>query len=173
MTASRVPRHEPPHEAPVPSGLAATNGGRPGDPVVFPEVAPSLLRATVPAQASRAAGVRTLVTECLTHLRLSPEPLDNAVLACGELFANAVGHGSSGPADTITVTLERTGHELRVTVADCSAVLPRARITDLAAESGRGLAIVAALTDDWGIAPPDPGTTGKKVWFTLVLHGMP
>ncbi|MFG2477690.1 ATP-binding protein [Streptomyces fagopyri] len=173
MTASRFPRHERPHEAPVPSGLPSTSGVRPGDPGVIPVVPPGLLRATVPAHASRAAGVRTLVTECLTHLRLSPEPLDNAVLACGELFANAVGHGSSGPADTITVTLERAGHGLRVTVADCSAALPRARIADPAAESGRGLAIVAALTDDWGIAPPDPGTTGKKVWFTLVLHGMP
>ncbi|MFF2997829.1 ATP-binding protein [Streptomyces sp. NPDC057950] len=173
MTASGAPRREPPHDVPVPSGLPSASGVRPGEPAVFPVVPPGLLRATVPAQASRAAGVRTLVAECLARLRLPPEPLDNAVLATGELFANAVGHGSSGPADTITVTLERTGHELRVTVADASAVLPRPRTTDPATESGRGLAIVAALSDDWGIAPPDPGTTGKKVWFTLVLRGMP
>lgn len=60
-----------------------------------------------------------------------------------------------------------------MTVADASAALPRPRTTGPATESGRGLAIVAALSDDWGIAPADPGTTGKKVWFTLVLHGMP
>ncbi|MEV6531841.1 ATP-binding protein [Streptomyces sp. NPDC051639] len=60
-----------------------------------------------------------------------------------------------------------------MTVADASAAPPRPRTTGPATESGRGLAIVAALSDDWGIAPSDPGTTGKKVWFTLVLHGMP
>ena len=173
MTASRAPRREPAHDAPVPSGLLSTSAVLSGDPAVIPVPPPGLLRARVPAHASRAAGVRTMVAECLTHLCLPPEPLDNAVLATGELFANAVGHGSSGPADTITVTLERTGRELRVTVADRSSALPRPRTTEPAMESGRGLAIVAALTADWGIAPPDPGTTGKKVWFTLVLHGMP
>ncbi|MET9125763.1 ATP-binding protein [Streptomyces sp. NPDC004528] len=168
MTASGTPRHEPPRGTSMPSGPPADRAIRSGDPAV----APRLLRTTVPAQASRAACVRTMVAECLTGLRLPPEPLDNAVLATGELFANAVGHGSPDPADTVTVTLERTGHELRVTVADRSCAAPRPRTTDPAAESGRGLAIVAALTDDWGIAPPDPGTTGKKVWFTLVVHGM-
>jgi anti-sigma regulatory factor (Ser/Thr protein kinase) len=114
-----------------------------------------------------------MLAEHLTPLRLPSECLDNAVLATDELFANAVRHGSPGPRDTITVTLEHIGHELRVTVADRSSALPRPRDTGGAEESGRGLAIVAALTDDWGIAPPDPGTAGKKVWFTLALRGMP
>jgi hypothetical protein len=60
-----------------------------------------------------------------------------------------------------------------VTVADRSSALPRPRDPGGAEESGRGLAIVAALTDDWGVALADPGTTGKKVWFTLALRGMP
>jgi len=42
-----------------------------------------------------------------------------------------------------------------------------------AEESGHGLAIVAALSDDWGVAPADPGTTGKKVWFSMVLQKVP
>ncbi|MFF4352977.1 ATP-binding protein [Streptomyces sp. NPDC001530] len=132
-----------------------------------------LLRTTVPAHPSRAAGVRTMLSEHLTHLRLPSEYVDNAVLATDELFANAVRHGSPDPGDTITVTIECTERELRVTVADRSSALPRLRTAGRTEESGRGLAIVAALTDDWGIAPPDPGTTGKKVWITLVLQGMP
>ncbi|MFE3414466.1 ATP-binding protein [Streptomyces mirabilis] len=160
MTASRAHRRGP---SPSPRHEA----------VVLPRTHPSLVRTTVPAQPSRAAGVRDMVVEHLTPLRLPSECLDNAVLATDELFANAVRHGSPGPRDTITVTLEHLRHELRVTVADRSSALPRARDTGDAEESGRGLAIVAALTDDWGIAPADPGTTGKKVWFTLALRGMP
>lgn len=160
MTASRAHRRGP---SPSPRHDAA----------VLPRTHPSLVRTTVPAQSTRAAGVRDMVAEHLTPLRLPSECLDNAVLATDELFANAVRHGSPGPRDTITVTLEHIGHELRVTVADRSSALPRPRDPGGAEESGRGLAIVAALTDDWGIAPADPGTTGKKVWFTLALLGMP
>ncbi|MFE2709583.1 ATP-binding protein [Streptomyces mirabilis] len=160
MTASRAHRR-----GPSPSARHAA--------AVLPRTRPSLVRTTVPAQPSCAAGVRDMVAEHLTPLRLPSECLDNAVLATDELFANAVRHGSPGPRDTITVTLEHLGHELRVTVADRSSALPRPRDTGGAEESGRGLAIVAAVTDDWGIAPADPGTTGKKVWFTLALRGMP
>lgn len=177
MTASRAHRRGPspslPHDAHATDGHPPTARTRPGDAAVLPMRHPGLVRTTVPAHPSRAAGVRAMVGEYLTPLRLPSENVDNAVLATDELFANAVRHGSPGPGDAITVTLEHIEHELRVTVADRSLALPRPRATGGAEESGRGLAIVAALTDDWGIAPPDPGTTGKKVWFTLALRGMP
>ncbi|PIB04480.1 MULTISPECIES: ATP-binding protein [Streptomyces] len=132
-----------------------------------------LLRSTFPAHPSRAAGVRAMLAEHLTHLRLPPEHRDSAVLATDELFANAVQHGSPDDDGTITVTIEYAESELRVTVADCSPALPRLCTADGAEESGRGLAIVAALADDWGTAPADPGSSGKKVWFTLTLRGRP
>jgi len=112
-----------------------------------------------------------MVAEYLMRLRVPPESVDNAVLATGELFANAIRHGSRpGADDSITVTVECTRRDLRVTVADRSSALPRPRTAEGAEESGRGLAIVAALADDWGIAPPEPGTTGKRVWFALALQ---
>ncbi|MCX4903046.1 ATP-binding protein [Streptomyces sp. NBC_00878] len=133
---------------------------------------PRLLRIVVPAQASRASGVRRTVAEQLSYLRLPAERLDNAVLATDELFANAVKYGSPDAGDMVTVTVECTDHEVRVTVADRSPDLPRHRTADVAEESGRGLAIVAALVDDWGIAPPAPGETGKRVWFSLEIQGV-
>ncbi|MFC4470675.1 ATP-binding protein [Streptomyces xiangluensis] len=144
---------------------------RPGEvaPVLVGQP-PGLLRTVLPAQPSRASAVRRAVAAHLTSLPLTPEQLDNAVLATGELFANAVRHGSTDSGDTITVTVERTGHDVRVTVADRSPALPQLRAADTAEESGRGLALVAALSDDWGIAGPAPGTTGKSVWFTLTLR---
>jgi anti-sigma regulatory factor (Ser/Thr protein kinase) len=111
-----------------------------------------------------------MVAAHLTHWRLA-EILDNAVLATDELFANAVKYGSGGPGDTITITLEYTERELRVTVADLSPLLPRTRTAGTSAECGRGLAIVAALADSWGTAPPEPGAQGKRVWFALSLKG--
>lgn len=131
---------------------------------------PGRLRTVVPAQPSRASTVRRAVAAHLTSLPLTSEQLDNAVLATGELFANAVRHGSSDSGDTVTVAVERTGHDVRVTVADRSPALPWLRVAEVAEESGRGLALVAALSDDWGIAGPAPGTTGKSVWFTLTLR---
>jgi anti-sigma regulatory factor (Ser/Thr protein kinase) len=177
MTASWAYRRGPspslPHGLYTVDGPAPAGSAGPGEAAVIPVCPPRLVRTTVPADASRAASVRIMLAELLTRLRLPPEPLDNVVLAADELFANAVQHGSSGPGDTITVSIEPAEHELRVTVADRSCALPRPRTTGGAEESGRGLAIVAALTDNWGIAPPDPGTTGKKVWFSLTLRGMP
>ncbi|GAA1004989.1 DNA-binding protein [Streptomyces sp. F-3] len=127
-----------------------------------------LLCSTVPAEPSWAATVRRLVAERLTDLPLSADQRDDAVLATDELFANAVQHASAGPCDTVTVTVEWNARTLRVTVADRSPLPPpRPHPVDVTAESGRGLAIVAALADDWGMAPPEPGGRGKRVWFTL------
>ncbi len=95
---------------------------------------------------------------------------DDAVLATDELFANAVRHASAGPADTIAVTLECADRVLRVTLADSSPARPRPRTVDGTAESGRGLAIVAALADDWGTDPPDSDDVGKRVWFSLAAR---
>ncbi|PTM93946.1 ATP-binding protein [Streptomyces sp. VMFN-G11Ma] len=126
-----------------------------------------LLRSTFPADPSWAAAVRRTVADRLATVLPHPEQIDNAALATGELFANAVRHAGLGPGDTVTVAVECTEHSLRVIVADRSPVPPRPQTTDACAESGRGLAIVSALTDNWGIAPPEPGRPGKRVWFTM------
>ncbi|MET7982128.1 MULTISPECIES: ATP-binding protein [unclassified Streptomyces] len=131
------------------------------------------LRTTVPAHPSRVPGVRAMVAEYLTRLRLPAQRVDDAVLAAGELFTNALRHGSPDRGDTVTVGIECGPRELRVSVADRSSALPVRRAADGSEESGRGLTVVAALSDDWGVAPADPGTTGKKVWFSMVLQGMP
>lgn len=141
-----------------PAEIAGTSGS------VVDEALP--LRFTVPAEPSWAAGVRRLVAEHLAGLPLPADQRDGAVLAVDELFANAVRHASADPRDAVTVTVEWSPPTLRVTVADCSPVLPRPHPVDATAESGRGLAIVAALADDWGTAPPEPDRRGKRVWFT-------
>ncbi|MFB7455386.1 ATP-binding protein [Streptomyces sp. NPDC056188] len=169
MTASGARRPGPP-PAPADAGhrsaVAAGPAGTGSDD-------PFRIRSTVPADPSWAAAVRRLVAGQLARLPLSADQRDGAVLATDELFANAVKHARTDPDDTVTVTVEGSAHALRVTVADSSPVLPRPRPADATAESGRGLAIVAALADDWGMSPPEPGRPGKRVWFTLRHQGSP
>ncbi|MFD7817423.1 ATP-binding protein [Streptomyces sp. NPDC059785] len=173
-----VPRAHPRRPSPAPPpGAHAPDGHAPGDRERTGELAvihgsePRRVRSAVPAHPSQAAGVRRMVAGCLAGLRLPCELLDNAVLATDEIFSNAVKYGSADPGDTITVTVESTACELRVTVTDGSCEMPRTRDADEAAECGRGLAIVDALADDWGVVPPEPGEPGKRVWFTLGLLG--
>ncbi len=86
--------------------------------------------------------------------------LDAAELACTELVTNAVLHAHS----TVVVTVD-VAAEVRVEVRDASGSMPRRRHHDPQATTGRGLALVAALTDDYGVT--NVGPDGKTVWFTV------
>lgn len=127
-------------------------------------------RAEFPARTDRAFAVRRMLTAFLKYWQLD-HAVESAVLATNELFANAVEHGSSGPGDTVSVTVgvEPAGDELRIEVADGSPVRPVFRAAAETEESGRGLAIVDGLANDWGTDAPDGDGPGKKVWFTLAL----
>ncbi|MDW6057816.1 ATP-binding protein [Streptomyces sp. FXJ1.4098] len=96
-------------------------------------------RAEFPARTDRAFAVRRMLTAFLKYWQLD-HAVESAVLATNELFANAVEHGSSGPADTVTVTVgvEPAGDELRIEVADGSPVRPVFRTAAETEESGRG-----------------------------------
>ncbi|WP_236075944.1 ATP-binding protein [Streptomyces coffeae] len=170
-TTALAPSTDRPRAEPT-AGQRAVPCQRGGRPMMSVDTC-RLFRAEFPALADRASALRRMVTGHLREWRLGAL-VDSAVLATNELFANAVEHGSSGPADTVTITvsLQNRGHELRVEVADGSPVVPRIREAAPTAESGRGLAIVDGLAGDWGTEPPDPGRVGKKVWFTLPLESV-
>ncbi|MDP3713927.1 MAG: ATP-binding protein [Mycobacteriales bacterium] len=84
-----------------------------------------------------------------------------AELAVSELVTNAVLHGHS----TAWVTVSLDQHRLRVEVRDGSARLPALRHYDDEATTGRGMALVAAVTDAHGVQELSAG--GKVVWFVL------
>lgn len=92
--------------------------------------------------------------------------LETAKLATTELVANAVLHGD-GP---LTLVVDVRPEIVRVEVHDHgarhlpgSAVVPQPD-----AERGRGLLIVEAVADRWGVAK-DELPPGKAVWFELGL----
>ncbi|MBU6535623.1 ATP-binding protein [Streptomyces mayonensis] len=84
-----------------------------------------------------------------------------AELALTELVANVVRH-VPGRRCRVCFLLQPGG--VRVEVADGYPELPAVGDADALGEGGRGLVIVAAVTDRWGVTPYADGR-GKTVWF--------
>jgi anti-sigma regulatory factor (Ser/Thr protein kinase) len=89
---------------------------------------------------------------------------DAAELALTELVANVVRH-VPGRRGRVCFLLRPGG--VRVEVADGCPELPVPAAGDALGEGGRGLVIVAAVTDRWGVTPYPDGR-GKTVWFECV-----
>ena len=91
---------------------------------------------------------------------------DVAALVVTELLTNAVRY-----AGTPILLVVQANGELYIGVSDqrpeqLPAPLRPAPFDDLDAERGRGLALVAAYTNDWGVRRD---TTSKTLWFTLPI----
>jgi anti-sigma regulatory factor (Ser/Thr protein kinase) len=94
------------------------------------------------------------------------ELADAAELALTELVANVVRHV---PGQRCSVLILRDGDAVRVEVAD-PCPKPPCPVDGLElSESGRGLVIVGAVTDDWGV-DLRPDGAGKTVWFSCGRH---
>jgi anti-sigma regulatory factor (Ser/Thr protein kinase) len=116
------------------------------------------MRLTVGEHAPR--HVRRIVRSFLEEWR-TPELSDAVELGVTELLANVVRHV---PDRRCTLLLLRQPDGVRVEVTDGSEQLPLppARL-DPDAEGGRGLLLLDAMADKWGVSPWRGG--GKTVWF--------
>jgi anti-sigma regulatory factor (Ser/Thr protein kinase) len=88
------------------------------------------------------------------------EVVDDAVLLVSELVTNSVLHG--GPPVVVAVDCDEA--TLQVRVRDGSSSLPAPREAASGDENGRGLALVAEMSADWGV---DTEEDGKHVWFVI------
>jgi anti-sigma regulatory factor (Ser/Thr protein kinase) len=93
---------------------------------------------------------------------------ETLTLITAELSANAVRHGHvPGREFRLQLTLVEDTFRIEVTDTRGEKQPPSTPPTpDSASESGRGLLLVAALADDWGVAPR-PAAPGKTVWAEL------
>ncbi|MEV5437474.1 ATP-binding protein [Streptomyces sp. NPDC052682] len=119
---------------------------------------------TVELQAlpSRIGQVRRIVSAQLRYWHLD-SLIDRASLGVTELLSNV--HRHAQPDKTCTVEIELDLGRLKVSVRDHDPRLPVVDDAEPLATCGRGLAMVAAVSESWG-ARPD-GESGKVVWFTL------
>jgi anti-sigma regulatory factor (Ser/Thr protein kinase) len=93
-------------------------------------------------------------------------PLAEAVeVVVSEMAANAVKHAASG----FRLTVDLQPMVVRVEVADAGGGWPCPAPMDPTARGGRGLQIVDALSDGWGV---ERRPAGKVVWAELRLGGL-
>ncbi|MFE2599957.1 ATP-binding protein [Streptomyces sp. NPDC059396] len=90
---------------------------------------------------------------------------DSAVLILSELLTNAGVHAKVTPEQTIETRYFRSSGALRIEVHDGSEKCPQPRTPDTEASDGRGLLLVEALADEWGVA--ERTGPGKVVWASL------
>lgn len=113
----------------------------------------------LPPDASSPGEARRFVRQfCAAHG--CEDLIDGASLVVSELVTNAVRHAASAPELRLTLV----GHALRIEVADGLLTAPSPRVPTSDEEGGRGLLLIGALTDAWGI---EPGLDGKVVWAEL------
>ena len=92
-----------------------------------------------------------------------PEIVDDAILVASEFVANALRAGSAN----VIVGLELHSGELRIEVTDDAAGWPEFRRPGPGEVHGRGLVLIDALAQSWGVERVDGG--GKQVWACLLV----
>ncbi|MDT5013564.1 MAG: hypothetical protein QOH57_5181 [Mycobacterium sp.] len=105
---------------------------------------------------------RQFVTGVLGSWRAT-EFVEDAALIVSELTANAIRHAASA----FRVTAHRTDARVRIAVEDSGGGRPEPRAPGPHDPTGRGLALVARLANEWGW---DPLPAGKSVWADLLAR---
>ena len=106
------------------------------------------------ARAVRAFVAETLTTWGAQHL------VNGAVVVVTELVSNAIRHASS----PFRFTISQRGDAVRFSVHDAGPGVPSPRTASADSPDGRGVALIAALSQDWGT---DVVRDGKVVWAEL------
>jgi anti-sigma regulatory factor (Ser/Thr protein kinase) len=115
-------------------------------------------RASFPSQASAVAAARAFVMGVVPHFAQATR--SRVELMVSELSTNAVKHAQTA----FNVTVVTSGDEVRVEVNDEDEHSPVLRDPAPTDSGGRGLVIVHALADEWGV---DIHDGDKTVWFSL------
>ena len=113
----------------------------------------------LPYSASSAGQARRWVADVLREDRYA-SIRDESVLLVSELVANAILHARTDVR--VDVWLEVPG--VRFEVTDYAPVPPRRRLTDRLSTTGRGLGLLDAHAEDWGVEADVEHTT---VWFVM------
>jgi anti-sigma regulatory factor (Ser/Thr protein kinase) len=115
----------------------------------------------LPATPYAPARARAAVREAAEETGVNPDDCWRVEMIVTELVTNAIRHGPGGPVE---IAIHSGGHGMRGEVADPGpgirkTQLERRRPTE---EGGRGLFLVDALSDSWGLSDER-----SRVWFEV------
>jgi anti-sigma regulatory factor (Ser/Thr protein kinase) len=114
------------------------------------------------------AGVPESVAAARAFVRdvveLPEDARQSVMIMVSELATNAVVHADGA----FVVSVECTDDVMRVEVSDQGAGAPTLRSPDADDPHGRGLQVVAGLSDEWGVVPDSPSSP-TRVWFSVGL----
>lgn len=130
------------------------------EPVIAPTAAPvhQVLEVAFAPDPAIVSQTRRATEAALSGWNIPESITYNAVVAVSELVTNAIEHG--GQETALRVHLDED--ELHIEVSDGLRKPAELRVADHDEESGRGLCLVALLTERWGTS--DDGAT---TWCTL------
>jgi anti-sigma regulatory factor (Ser/Thr protein kinase) len=135
---------------------------------------PAIARAAVVRFAPTSAAVpvvRAKAVQTLTEWSVDEQSRDLAALVVSELVTNAV-RASQLDDDFIAVRLSIAGSDVLVEVwSQPDATMPQAQRPDTDSETGRGLALVEALTSRWDAYQAKSG--GVVVWAQFPAQVQP
>ena len=111
--------------------------------------------------------VRRHISDDLARNGIELESIEEVVLVASELVGNAIRHTPSTGNEPLDVTWDVDDACVTVRVTDSSSDLPQLQAAGPEATSGRGLTIIAAVSDAWGVHPVGGG---KRVWASVPVR---
>jgi anti-sigma regulatory factor (Ser/Thr protein kinase) len=114
--------------------------------------------------------VRHRLSDDLARHNVAAEVAAEVVIVASELVGNAIRHAPAARGGGLLVAWQFDADGVVVRVTDSGEARPTARVASEHEPSGRGLRIVQALSDRWGVEPIADGSGGKCVWAHIRLH---
>ena len=141
-------------------GPAKERGVMTGQRSPKPDGSEAVQQLDLSPDASSVTLARRFIRQFATGHSLDGEVLERLVLVGTELVTNAVLHARTA----LILTLELSPDRIRVSVKDRSSAPAVFRQQLPEALNGRGLAMVSAVSREWGV---DPAGVGKRVWAEI------
>jgi anti-sigma regulatory factor (Ser/Thr protein kinase) len=116
----------------------------------------------LPAHGASVAAARNRVGELLCQWGVGEQVHDDVALVVSELFTNALVHTDS---TEITCRLQTTAETVYLAITDQGRGPSGPQVREPDAESGRGLLLVNALAELWGVS--NEQGRGRTVWAIL------
>ena len=157
------------------AGLADGGWPRSPHPATGRDCGPRIATLSLGADAGSVRAARDFTVAILRRRGMAERSADIAIVV-SELVTNALRHALGAPGDTrprrpIRLGLLQPGPCVLCAVADPSKAAPTLRTPGSLAETGRGLHIICALSDQWGCTTPNDA--GKVVWALFYLRQTP